>query len=331
LFVLLGEKFVNLKIDFGDVAMLFAKCSAETVLYTMHNPRTYMALAYVAVTMFTSCGSHGRGDDAGEGVLVTVGDAKLTLAELHDVIPYGLSGDDSIAWCRSYIDSWIERKAVGIEAARNIADTRRIDKLVDEYRNNLLIGEYRKEMSEQQAQPTYSDDTIRAEYARTPELYRCTQSMVRGIFLSVGRKHPRLNEMRRWMRSSSSADLEKLEKESLDPNVENLYFRDHWLPLTDITERVPGATAVGNTVAGKGFDISVGDRVYLLAVSDYLAPGVQMPFDMARDAVVATLNAVNAADYDRRLRSELVNRAYERGLVTVSLQIADTTATKQHR
>jgi hypothetical protein len=46
---------------------------------------------------------------------------------------------------------------------------------------------------------------------------------------------------------------------------------------------------------------------------------------------VATLNAVNAADYDRRLRSELVNRAYERGLVTVSLQIADTTATKQHR
>ena len=112
-------------------------------------------------------------------MLVKIGDARLTVSELNEAMPYGLSGADSAEWCMGYIDSWIERKTVGLEAARNIADTRRIDRMAEEYRNDLIMLEYRKVMAEQQGAPQYSDDSLRREYDRQPGLYRCSQQIGR--------------------------------------------------------------------------------------------------------------------------------------------------------
>ncbi len=284
----------------------------------MHNTLIRLSIIVCVAALSASCGNGGRGDRLQPGELVRVGEASLTADEVREAMPYGLTGEDSTSWCRSYIDNWIERKSVGIEAARNIADTRRIDRMTEEYRNDLLMLEYRKEMAEQQDAVKYSDDTLRAEYERTPGLYRTVQPMMRGIFLSVEKKHPRLGDLRRWSRSSSAQDMEKLEKESLDPDVEYIYFRDRWMPWSDIVARVPGGVDADPRKLlslHPGFETTVGDRVYMLAVSDYLAPGEQMPFDLARESVIAMLQAAGAADYDRRLRRALVERARENGLV----------------
>ena len=149
--------------------------------------------------------------------------------------------------------------------------------------------------------------------------------MVRGIFLSVDKKHPHINDLRRWSRSSVEADLEKLEKESLDPAVEYIYFRDRWLPWSDIVARVPGGVDAESEklpARHQDFETTVGDRVYMLAVNDRLSDGDQMPFELARDAVAGMLQSASAADYDRRLRRDLVKRAYDNGLVKLSPELA---------
>lgn len=293
--------------------------------FAMHNLLVCFPIACVIAAMVSSCGAGSHGGVSEPGVLVKIGDARLTLSELNEAMPYGLSGADSAEWCMGYIDSWIERKTVGLEAARNIADTRRIDRMAEEYRNDLIMLEYRKVMAEQQGAPQYSDDSLRREYDRQPGLYRCSQPMVRGIFLSVDKKHPHINDLRRWSRSSVEADLEKLEKESLDPAVEYIYFRDRWLPWSDIVARVPGGVDAESEklpARHQDFETTVGDRVYMLAVNDRLSDGDQMPFELARDAVAGMLQSASAADYDRRLRRDLVKRAYDNGLVKLSPELA---------
>ena len=324
----LGGKFVNLGLESGRASHSHAVARLVTVMkryFAMHNLLVRFPIACVIAAMVTSCGNGSHGGVSEPGVLVKIGDSRLTVSELSEAMPYGLAGADSAAWCRSYIDNWIERKAVGLEAARNIADTRRIDRMAEEYRNDLLMLEYRKVMAEQQESPEYSDDSLRREYDRQPGLYRCSQPMIRGIFLSVDKKHPHINDLRRWSRSSAAADLEKLEKESLDPAVEYLYFRDRWLPWSDIEARVPdgiGAEPGKSLARHPGFETTVGDRVYMLAVNDHLSAGDQMPFELARDAVAGMLQSASAADYDLRLRRELVKRAYDNGQVKLSTELA---------
>ena len=311
-------------------SILFVQMPAMPHCHIMQPPYHFSTIAICLYTMLlSSCGSDRSGSLPAD-VLVRVGDAELTISELHSAMPFGLSPSDSTACCKSYINNWIKRKAVGLVAARNIADTRRIDHMAEEYRNNLLIWEYRNQMAAQQKPTAYSDDTLRAEYDRNPSLYRCTQPMLKGIFLSVDKKNPHLANMRRWSRSTTEADLERLEKESLDPDVDYLYFLDRWISWADIASRVPGGVDIDpekHFTLHPGFETTVGDRIYMLSVDKYLAPGAQMPFDMARESVIGTLNAVGAAAYDRKLRDDLVTRAYQLGVVTLSPLITDPVAT----
>lgn len=268
-----------------------------------------------------SCGGRSDGDALPEDVLAKVGTEVLTVADVREVLPYSLTGTDSAAWCRSYVDAWVERKVIGVEAAREIADTRRIDRMAEDYRNDLLMREYRRQMAGQNSSVEFDEDTLRAEYDRNRGMYRCTQPMMRGIFLAVDARHPRLHDLRRWSRSTRADDLERLEKESLDPDIEYLYFRDRWLSWTDIAGRVAGGIDADPDKLLKrhpGFETKVGDRVYMLSVSDYLAPGEPMPFDLAREAVSRMLASESAAAYDRTLRDGLVSRACANGLVRIN-------------
>ncbi len=268
-----------------------------------------------------SCGGRSGDDILPEGVLAKVGTDELTVADVREVLPYSLTGSDSAAWCRSYVDAWVERKVIGVEASREIADTRRIDRMAEEYRNDLLMREYRRQMAAQNSCKEFDEGTLRAEYDRNRGMYRCTQPMMRGIFLAVDSRHPRLHDLRRWSRSTHADDLERLEKESLDPDMEYLYFRDRWLSWGDIAGRVPGGVDTNPDKLLKlhpGFEARVGDRVYMLSVNEYLAPGEQMPFDLAREQVARMLASESAADYDRTLRDGLVSRAYANGLVRIN-------------
>ena len=77
-------------------------------------------------------------------------------------MPLGLSPSDSTKFARAYIRSWIDSKLVGEIAARNIGDIDRIDQLVEEYRNDLIMWEYRQRMYESHADKPLSSDSINA-------------------------------------------------------------------------------------------------------------------------------------------------------------------------
>ena len=70
-----------------------------------------ISLKYIAFMLsslsVTACGSGGAVADG--DVLASVGTSMLTVDDLRDNTPLGLSSEDSVLFCRAYIKQWIDR------------------------------------------------------------------------------------------------------------------------------------------------------------------------------------------------------------------------------
>ena len=71
-------------------------------------------------------------------ILVTVGNAVLTIDDLRKQLPSGLSEEDSIALSHSYIRSWIDSRLISEIASQNIGDLSEIDRMTEPQRTYHL-------------------------------------------------------------------------------------------------------------------------------------------------------------------------------------------------
>ena len=149
----------------------------------------------------TACGSGGAVADG--DVLASVGTSMLTVDDLRDNTPLGLSSEDSVLFCRS--------------------GTEKIDKMVEEYRNDLIMKEYKRLMYEENGGRWFSVDTLKSYYDNHKSDFILKKPLVRGIFLKLPQDAPRLQDVRKWYCSDNSDDIERLEKYTLQDAVQYDY------------------------------------------------------------------------------------------------------------
>ena len=95
--------------------------------------------------------------------LLSVGDSALMLSDVVSRIPQGISEADSAAMFASIVDAWVQDMLLTDVAADNLPDLERIERMVADYRNRLIMMEYRKRMK-QDARHAPTDDEIRRYY-----------------------------------------------------------------------------------------------------------------------------------------------------------------------
>ena len=123
-------------------------------------------LLFVALMMVTSCRElpdYLVGDDT----IARVGRNELTVADMADVIPANLKGEDSVVFVKQYVDKWIVRQLKVEEADRLFSGSEKdIEKLVEDYRQSLLTGKVDQYYVDQQKGGEFTDEDI-AEYYNT--------------------------------------------------------------------------------------------------------------------------------------------------------------------
>ncbi|MCM1093866.1 MAG: peptidylprolyl isomerase [Lachnospiraceae bacterium] len=278
------------------------------------------------VAASVSCGNLGSDVAPGEEhALVVVGSQVLTQSALNSDIPYGLSHDDSVKFVRAYVRQWIDARLVGEIAARNIGDMSRIDKMVEDYRNELIMWEYSRSMYAESSQEGIDRDSLRGYYEKNRDDYRATSPIVKGIFVKMPANDRRLPNIRKWVMSKNSDDLDRLEQASMDENVEYEYFRDEWMPWhiaarkfpVDISGKLASIPASGE----HRIEITGDSLVYMLAVSEFLPVGSVMPFELVEEMIVQQFRSAHRPEYERGLRQQLYEKGVSDGLVKVNIDL----------
>lgn len=272
----------------------------------------------VVLLLLASCSSAGTGSEDA-GVLAQVGSQKLTLKDLRKSMPGGLSEDDSIRYVRAFVNDWIETRLIS-EIAVDEIDMSRIDEIVEDYRNHLIVREYSRQMFETHA-AGIPEDTLKAYYELHKEEFKLDRPMVKGTYLKVSEDAKNLKILRRLYQSDKHTDVDKLEKEVVKSAIYYDYFRDKWIDWEQIETKIPydfGATGDQWLARKRKLDITSGGFTYLLYITDILPKGSAMPYEAARGQIVTRLLNVNRKQYDDMLKQELFNTAKESGKIKIN-------------
>lgn len=121
----------------------------------------HILITVSAITLFASCEKKTQPID---DPAARVGNRWLSKSEVRRNIPAGVSESDSMKAANAFINNWVENEAAMIVAERNIPDTEEIDRLVENYRRELLMWEYRRRMADENVSEPVVPDSRLDEY-----------------------------------------------------------------------------------------------------------------------------------------------------------------------
>ncbi len=261
----------------------------------------------------TGCDGKEGQTPARENILVEAGDSALSVDDVLLHIPSGLAEEDSIEMFKTIVDRWVRNMMLGAIAAENVPDMERIDRLVEDYRNNLIIERYMRTKEEEA--PAVSDADIMRYYEVNGDEMLLDQPLVKGIYLKIGEKEERLAEIRKWMKTATEASVDNIEKYGLRQASQYEYFGQRWLEWSVIAEQIPYRffDADAFLSSTRDFETTYGGSVYLLHISEYLPTGSKMPFEYASVKIAGILANENRDRYRTALMNSIYTRAIREG------------------
>lgn len=289
---------------------------------------TYLKPAAIMIiaACLASCGGGGDSAVNRDDVVARVGKTVLTLPELKEKVPYGLSSADSLRFVNAYVRQWIDSRIIGEIAARNIPDLSEIEEKVSDYRNELVMMEYRRLMYEQNMPEELSADSLQAYYDRHKDEFRLDAPLIKGIYVKLPDNAERIADVRKWVKSGSEDDLDNLEKYHFDNSkvMEYDYFADDWVDWNRVAGRMPlDFDASPEMLSGwnKVMEMSRNGYVYMLKVIRVLPKGEPAPFESVKDNIREYIAGSMRLEYDRRLRQRLYEEGLKNGDVELNVEL----------
>lgn len=242
-------------------------------------------------------------------VLVSVGDSSLRLADVVRQIPRGLTPADSSLMFNQIVETWVREQVLTDVAKKNIPDMDRIDRLVETYRNNLILNEYLSTMSNQ-AVSNVPEEKIKDYYEQHHQEMLLEQPIIKGAFLKVSDADPKLAELRKWMSQFSDKSIDNIETSGLRQASQYKYFKDEWHEWNAVAEKIPYRffDADAFVRSTRDFETQEGGSVYLLHISEFVPSGAEMPYEFAKLKIEEIIHADDLAKY----RENLINDIYAR-------------------
>lgn len=267
--------------------------------------------------VFTSC--HKSEETAlPEDALVVVRDSVLTRMDIVRRIPRNLSPADSAAMFHLLVTNWLDNMLLVDVAIDNIDDRERIERMVNDYRNTLIIESYRRKMLETRPAKV-SDNDLHAYYKSHADELVLKRPVIKGLFIKVPSKSPRIKDIRRWMATATPDAIDNLEKYGLDECVKYSFFEDKWMDMRTIEQQIPYRfDDVDAFVREKPyFETTYSGMTYLLHISDYIPSGEEMPYEVALPQIRRILESDRGAEFEKRIKRELYRSAVKEGKMRI--------------
>ena len=286
--------------------------------------RGHVAILTSAVLAGGGFFAYGGGNEVPEktddDILVSVGDSSLTLREVLADIPSGISPEDSTEMFHAIVDNWIRDLMLYGVAVKNVPDIDRIERLVNDYRNNLIIASYLRQM-EESGEHIVREGEIRKYYDSHKEELILEQPLVKGVFLKVPDNDENLPRLRKWMASPGDEAVDNIEKHGLKQASQYEYFMDTWQEWNRVADQIPykffdADAFVSDT---RDFETTYGGSAYILHISEYLGSGSRMPYEYARGKISGILLNAEMSKYRNSLINALLRKEMENGTLRAGL------------
>jgi hypothetical protein len=178
--------------------------------------------------------------EAASQIVAIVNTDKLFREDLKNVLPRNISKEDSLILIKSFIQDWAVEKLLLKGAANNssLASFENINKLVQDYKESLLINNYKEELIKQQLDTVISEEEVEQYYLDNNENFKLNEVLVKSKYLYFNHTINDQKEIIKFFKSDKIDDAEELERQQLSFKIYQLND-SIWTDLDKILLKLP--------------------------------------------------------------------------------------------
>ena len=203
-------------------------------------------------------------------IIAIVNTDKLFKEDLKDFLPRNISREDSLILVKSFIQDWAVKKLLLDAAANNNTQEslKNIKNLVQDYKESLLINNFKEALIKQQLDTIISDDEVEAYYLINNENFKLNEVLVKSRYLYFDASIINKKEIVKFFKSEKIEDAEELERQQLSFKMYQLND-SIWTELDKILLKLPFSK---ENLLKKSKFIQKQDSLglYLVAIKDVL-------------------------------------------------------------
>ncbi len=279
----------------------------------MPSVRFAISLWALFVVLLTAC-SH-KSD--GTFVIASVYDQQLLSSDIEGLVPQGIGSEDSLAIVNAYIEQWIRQAVILEKAGKNI--TGDFERELREYKNNLLVYAYERQIIDQLLDTTVTDVQITDYYVQHKADFTLKNSIVKAVYVIAPVKSKAVAKLKKIVTRASFAedDIVELEEVATHGGCVGYYDGETWIPFYELQAAVP-VTAYNESLFLKqhrSVTLTDDSLFYAARILDYKVTDEISPLDLQRDNIRAILLNRRKVELLEKLHSDLLREAESGGHV----------------
>lgn len=201
-----------------------------------------VSMAFLWILFFSSCTYFDvqEKEKKTSEIIAIVNTEKLFKEDLKGILPTKISKEDSTILVKSFINDWAIKQLLLNKAENNSSekDVNEINKLVKDYKESLLINNYKEMLIKQQLDTVISDVEVENLYAKSKGNFRLNEELIKVKYLHFGHNIINKKEITNLFKSDNIEDLEELEKQQLSFKFH--HFNDSiWTQLDKVLLKLP--------------------------------------------------------------------------------------------
>ena len=253
---------------------------------------------------FTSCSyieqyikEHER-----EGIIASIGDKKLYIEDIENLIPEGTNSTDSATIVDAYIRRWATDILILQNAERNISNQSEIDKMVENYRRTLTIHYYKQEMVNEKVKLPTDEETAQF-YENNKQLFTLEQPIVKGAIMKVP-NNVKIDKIQRKFKDLDN--IAEIEKYALQYAKDYQLFTEYWRPIEEIID-----VETSNLKINKSGYYEERDslNITFINITEYMPQGEIAPIEMIKEEARTILYNQQKMEYLNNFNNDIYDYA----------------------
>lgn len=283
----------------------------------MKNWRAKIAVA-AGVLLLAGCRELPRYFSS-DTTIARAGGKELRLNDVRSVVPPGLSGEDSTAYMKIYVDRWI-RKQLKLREAETLFSSSAGDiaRMVEEYRQALLIRQLDQHYVDRSIDTVFTADEISAYYNAHKGDFKLDRTIVKGRIVRFDASYRQAARLKTLMASKTPAYQQDFSDICEKNNFAVNDFREQWIDFPEFLSYLP-------TLRSQSYDPVLASTAvqemrdshsrYYFQIEAVMREGEPIPLERLSGTIRRILFNQRKGEIIRNHEEELYRRATEEGEV----------------
>lgn len=263
------------------------------------------SILFTACTLFNS--------NSKTKAIARVNSDYLYIEDIVNLVPPGISKEDSIVIVRSFIDRWASKKLLIKVAEVNLNSTKKatFDTLIQQYKIDLYTKAYLEEIVKRTTDTVITDKELKNYYQENKENFKTNGTIVRLRFINLKKDNPRYELIKNKFFDFRQSDKKFWETYSMQLN--SFAFNDSiWTELSQVYLKLPFINPDNRDdyiVTGKSIQKSEAGNSYLVKISNVIDKNQIAPFAYLKPTLKEVLLNKRKLELIKKIEKEITDVA----------------------